>query len=158
MVATTLDYPNHWLDSAYYLVSNWNKIRGREIQLRCRLAEVDKVFSYSYLGDYIFYSIFGNDKLLFNNFIEIETMIGKLQNNFLEHFDHKIMTMHYWSEKIVNAKRVNKKQKSENIKFNLKDIEINYKNFKKKESKIKRYNTFLRKIHNKVLNFQIKIS
>jgi CRISPR/Cas system-associated endoribonuclease Cas2 len=107
---------------------------------------------------HIFSSIFGNDELLFNNFVEIETKIDKLQNNFLENFDNKIMTMHYWSERIVNAKRVNKKKKSQNIKFNLKDIEINYKNFKKKESKIKKYNTFIRKVHNKVVNFQIKIS
>ena len=61
--------------------------------------------------------------------------------------------MDYWSDKIINSDYTDNLQANENIKFSLQELTSAYNNLKLKERKLKKSNTFKRKVHNKVFNF-----
>jgi hypothetical protein len=101
----------------------------------------------------LFISIFGDSLFLFNKVYEIENILSSINNKKFIFENEQILNMDYWSDKIINSDYTDNLQANENIKFSLQELTSAYNNLKLKERKLKKSNTFKRKVHNKVFNF-----
>lgn len=98
-------------------------------------------------------SLFGESIFLFDNYLEIENIINKINITDYSFKRLEMLKMNYWSSVIIPKTTKSTHLRKEKIKFDIKGINNNLDYLRAKESKLKKIKTLQRKIHKKFFNF-----
>ncbi len=100
---------------------------------------------------YNFKSIFNSDDFLFDNFKNLSD--HALIENFINYsINNEFLNINYWTNKIKSKSNTSSEKKIETISISIDDCLDHHEQIKIREYRIKKLNTYRRKIHNKLFS------